>query len=47
MLREGGLGKEKMKADALTLEEEEQLWTRDVLGGNNAVSLNHTMFYYA
>ena len=29
-----GLGKKKMKA-----EKEEQLWTRDVLGGNNAVSL--------
>ena len=43
MLREG-LGK-KMKADALSLEEEEQLWTRDVLGGNNAVSLNHNVFF--
>ena len=45
VLREEGLGKKKMKADALTLEEEEQLWTRDVLGGNNAVSLNHTVFF--
>jgi len=44
VLREGGLGK-KMKADVLTLEEEEQLWTKDVLGGNNAVSLNHTVFF--
>ena len=44
MLREEGLGK-KMKADALTLEEEEQLWTIGVLGGNNAVSLNHTVFF--
>jgi len=44
VLREGGLGKKK-KADVLTLEEEEQLWTKDVLGGNNAVSLNHTMFF--
>ena len=34
-----------MKADALSMEEEEQLWTRGVLGGNNAVSLNHTMFF--
>ena len=45
MLREGGLGKKKMKADVLTLEEEEQLWTKDVLGGNNAISLNHTVFF--
>ena len=45
VLREGGLGKKKMKADTLTLEEEEQLWTKDVLGGNNAVSLNHTVFF--
>ena len=45
VLREGGLGKKKKKADVLTLEEEEQLWTKDVLGGNNAVSLNHTMFF--
>ena len=45
MLREEGLGKKKMKADALTLEEEEQLWTKGVLGGNNAVSLNHTVFF--
>ena len=37
MLREEGLGKKKMKADTLTLEEEEQLWTKDVLGGNNTV----------
>ena len=29
-----------MKADVLTLEEEEQLWIKDVLGGNNAISLN-------
>jgi len=34
-----------MKADVLTLEEEEQLWTKDVLGGNNAVSSNHTVFF--
>ena len=34
-----------MKADALSMEEEEQLWTRGVLGGNNAVSLNHTVFF--
>ena len=45
VLREGGLGKKKKKADVLTLEEEEQLWTKDVLGGNNAVSLNHTVFF--
>ena len=45
MLREGELGKKRMKADVLTLEEEEQLWKKDVLGGNNAVSLNHTMFF--
>ena len=45
MLREGGLGKKKMKADTLSMEEEEQLWTTEVLGGNNAVSLNHTVFF--
>ena len=43
-LHEEGLGKRKMKADALTLEEEEELWTTEVLGGNNTVSLNHTVF---
>ena len=36
VLREGGLGKKNMKADALSMEKEEQLWKTEVLGGNNA-----------
>jgi len=44
--REAGLGK-KNKADALTEEDEEKLWSTGVLGGQCQTSLmiNHTMFY--
>ena len=44
-LREAGLGKRKNKADALTEEDEEKLWSTGVLGGESPTSLNHTMFY--
>ena len=38
-------GKEKCRrADALT-HTEEQLWTKNVLGGDNPMSCNHTVFY--
>ena len=45
-LREEGLGKREMKADVLTMEEEEELWRRDVFGENNTVSLNHTLCFW-
>ena len=44
-LREAGLGKRKNKADALTEEDEETLWSTGVSGGENPRNLNHTMFY--
>ena len=45
ILRERGMGKKKNKADALTPAEEEQLWTKKVLGGDTPISLNHTVFF--
>ena len=39
------MGKRKNKSNALTSEEEEQLWQLKVLGGNNPKSLNYTIFY--
>ena len=44
-LREAGLGKRKNKADPLTEEVEETLWSTGVLGGESPTSLSHTMFY--
>ena len=44
-LCEAGLGKRKNKADALTEEDEETLWSTGVSGGESPRSLNHTMFY--
>lgn len=44
-LREKGMGKRKNKSDALTTDEEEQLWQLRVLGDNNPKSLNYTIFY--
>ena len=44
-LREKGMGKRKNKSDALTIDEEEQLWQLKVLGENNPKSLNYTIFY--
>ena len=44
-LHEAGLGKRKNKADALTEEDEEMLWSTGVSGGESPRSLNHTMFY--
>ena len=44
-LREKGMGKHKNKSDALTTDEEEQLWQLKVLGEDNPKSLNYTIFY--
>ena len=44
-LRERGFGKRKNKSDALTAEEEEELWQKGVLGSHNPVSLNYTIFF--
>ena len=44
-LREKGMGKFKNKSDALTSDEEEQLWKLKLLGSNNPKSLNYTIFY--
>jgi len=46
-LREHGFGKKKNKSDALTAEEEEQLWQKDVLGSHDPISLNYTIFFPA
>ena len=43
--RERGFGKRKNKSDALTAEEEEELWQKGVLGRHNPVSLNYTIFF--
>ena len=43
-LREMGMGKRKNKADVLT-QEEEIMWSKDVLGDGNPKSLNYTLFY--
>ena len=34
-----------MKADAINEDEEDHLWNSGVLGNNDPVSLNHTMFF--
>ncbi len=39
------LGKRKRRADSVTEEEEELLWSRGCLGGDNPTSLNLTVFY--
>ena len=39
------MGKHKNKSDALTTDEEEQLWQLKVLGDDNPKSLNYTIFY--
>ena len=44
-LRKGGKGKQKMKADVITEEEEELLWERGALGCSDAKTLNRTVFY--
>ena len=44
-LRRQGKGKQKMKADVVTLEEEELLWERGALGCSDAKTLNRTVFY--
>ena len=44
-LREMGKGKRKNKADVLTKEEEEIMWSKGVLGDGNLKSLNYTIFY--
>ena len=44
-LREKGMGKRKRRADAITEEEEEMMWSKGVLGGNNPRNLNDTVFY--
>lgn len=44
-LQEEGKGKRPRKADPLTENDEEQLWSSGVLGSENPVSLNYTMFF--
>ena len=41
-LQEQGLGKRKHRADPVTEEEEELLWSRQVLGADTALNLNLT-----
>ena len=43
-MHEKGKGKKQKRADTLT-HPEEWLWTKNVLGGENPVSLNSTIFY--
>ena len=49
-LHEMGKGKRPMKADAINdainEDEEDHLWNSGVLGNNDPVSLNHTMFFF-
>ena len=44
-LRERGFGKRKNKSDALTAEDKEEFWQKDVLGSHNLVSLNYKIFF--
>ena len=44
-LHEKGCGKRKRRADAVSEEEEELLWSKGILGGNDPISLNLTLFY--
>ena len=44
-LHEKGCGKRKRRADAVSEEKEELLWSKGVLGGNDPLSLNLTLFY--
>ena len=44
-MREHGYGKKKNKSDALTPEEEEQPWQKDVLGSHDPINLNYTIFF--
>ena len=44
-LREQGKGKRKNKADIVTEEEEEIMWSKGVLGDTSPASLNYTVFY--
>lgn len=39
------MGKHKNKADPLTEEDEEALWESGALGGDNPLTLNHTIWY--
>ena len=45
-LHEMGKGKRPMKGDAINEDEEDHLWNSGVLGNNDPVSLNHTMFFF-
>ena len=44
VLQENGKGKRPRKADGLTDNEEELLWSCGVLGTSNPTSLNYTVF---
>ena len=44
-LRQSGKGKRKMKADPLTENDEEILWSSGALGNSNPTVLNHTIWY--
>ena len=44
-LRQNGKGKQKMKADVITEEEEELLWEKGALGCSDAKTLNRMVFY--
>ena len=44
-LHEKGCGKRKRRADAVSEEEEELLWSKGILGGNDPLFLNLTLFY--
>ena len=44
-LQQQGMGKRKRKADSLTYEEEERIWSSGVLDGENPTSLNYLVFF--
>ena len=44
-LREGGTGKRKNKADTLSDEDEEDLWSSGTLGDDNPSVLNQTIWF--
>ena len=44
-MQENGLGKRKRKADPLSLEDEEMIWSSGVLDGNSPSSLNYLVFF--
>ena len=44
-LQELGKGKRSLKADPLSEDKEEELWRKGILGSDNPISLNYTIFF--